>query len=85
MNLTQFDTAWEGIEKGWENGQLAHAYLLQGAPHGTALRFADKLLNLIFDNHPQVATRTHPDLAWIVSASSMPHKTPKPFQPQFGK
>ena len=62
---TQFDTAWEGIEKSWNDGQLAHAYLLQGAPHGAALRFADKLLNLIFDNHPQVATRTHPDIAWL--------------------
>jgi len=62
---TQFDTAWKGIEKSWNNGKLAHAYLLQGAPHGAALRFADKLLNLIFDNHPQVATRTHPDIAWL--------------------
>ena len=61
----QFDTAWEGIEKGWNSGQLAHAYLLQGAPHGAALHFADKLLNLIFDNHPQVATRAHPDIAWL--------------------
>lgn len=62
---TQFDTAWEGIAKGWNSGQMAHAYLLQGAPHGAAGRFADALLNLIFDNHPQVATHTHPDLAWI--------------------
>lgn len=61
----QFNTAWKGIEKGWENGQLAHAYLLQGAPHGAALRFADQLLNLLFDNHPQVAAHTHPDIAWI--------------------
>jgi DNA polymerase-3 subunit delta' len=65
MSSAQFDTAWEGIEKGWASGQLAHAYLLQGAPHGAALRFADKLLNLIYDNHPQVATRAHPDIAWI--------------------
>jgi len=65
MSATQFDTAWEGIEKGWNNGQLAHAYLLQGAPHGAALRFAEKLLNLIFNNHPQVQTRTHPDLIWL--------------------
>lgn len=64
-STSQFDTAWEGIEKGWNDGQLAHAYLLQGAPHGAALRFADKLLNLIFDNHPQVATRAHPDIAWL--------------------
>ncbi len=62
---TQFDTAWEGIETSWNNGQLAHAYLLQGAPHGSALRFAEKLLNLIYDNHPQVQTRTHPDIAWL--------------------
>ena len=61
---TQFDTAWEGIEKGWDNGQLAHAYLLQGAPHGAARRFAEKMLNLIFDHHPQVQTRTHPDIFW---------------------
>ncbi len=61
----QFETAWKGIEKSWNAGQLAHAYLLQGAPHGAALRFADKLLNLIFDNHPQVATRAHPDIAWL--------------------
>lgn len=65
MSSEQFQTAWEGIEKGWNNGQLAHAYLLQGAPHGAAGRFADQMLNLIYDNHPQIQTRTHPDIAWI--------------------
>ena len=65
MSSKQFSSAWEGIEAGWQNGQLAHAYLLQGAPHGAALRFAEKLLNLIFDNHPQVQTRNHPDLHWL--------------------
>ena len=65
MSSNQFQRAWEGIEAGWQNGQLAHAYLLQGAPHGAALRFAEKLLNLIYDNHPQVKTRTHPDMVWI--------------------
>jgi DNA polymerase-3 subunit delta' len=44
---------------------MAHAYLLQGAPHGAALRFTEKLLNLIFNNHPQVKTRAHPDIVWI--------------------
>jgi len=43
---------------------VAHAYLLQGAPHGAALRFTEKLLNLIYENHPQVQTRTHPDIFW---------------------
>jgi len=62
---SQFSTAWEGIEKSWQGGQLAHAYLLQGAPHGAALRFAEQLLNLIFDNHPQIQTRSHPDLHWL--------------------
>ena len=62
---SQFDTAWKGIESGWNGGKLAHAYLLLGAPHGAAGRFADKLLNLIYDNHPQVQHRTHPDIAWI--------------------
>lgn len=62
---TQFDTAWKGIEASWQNGQLAHAYLLQGAPHGAALRFAEQLLHLIFDNHPQVQTHSHPDLIWL--------------------
>ena len=62
---TQFDSAWEGIEKGWNSGQMAHAYLLLGSPHGAAGRFADRLLNLIFNNHPQVATHAHPDIAWI--------------------
>lgn len=65
MSSEQFQKAWEGIEKGWQSGQLAHAYLLQGAPHGAALRFAEQILNLIYDNHPQVATRAHPDIAWI--------------------
>ncbi len=64
MNSNQFNTAWEGIEKSWKNSQLAHAYLLQGAPHGIALRFAEKLLNLIFNHHPQVQTHTHPDIVW---------------------
>jgi DNA polymerase-3 subunit delta' len=62
---SQFSSAWTGIETSWRNGQLAHAYLLQGAPHGAALRFAEKLLNLIFNNHPQVQTRAHPDIVWL--------------------
>jgi DNA polymerase-3 subunit delta' len=62
---SQFSEAWSGIEKGWNNNQLAHAYLLQGAPHGAALRFAENLLNLIFNHHPQVQTRAHPDILWI--------------------
>jgi len=62
---SQFSSAWTGIEASWQNGQLAHAYLLQGAPHGAALRFAEKLLNLIFNNHPQVQTRAHPDIVWL--------------------
>jgi DNA polymerase-3 subunit delta' len=62
---SQFSSAWTGIEASWRNGQLAHAYLLQGAPHGAALRFAEKLLNLIFNNHPQVQSRAHPDIVWI--------------------
>ncbi|MFA6174464.1 MAG: hypothetical protein WC334_08645 [Kiritimatiellales bacterium] len=61
----QFTTAWEGIEKSWQNSQLAHACLLQGAPHGAALRFAEQLLGLIFNHHPQVQTRAHPDIVWI--------------------
>jgi len=65
MSSKQFQSAWKGIEAGWESSQLAHAYLLQGAPHGAALRFAEKLLNLVFDHHPQVQTRNHPDLIWI--------------------
>jgi DNA polymerase III subunit delta' len=65
MSSEQFQQAWDGIEKGWNCGQLAHAYLLQGAPHGAALRFAEQMLNLIYDHHPQVATRAHPDIAWI--------------------
>ena len=39
-SASQFETAWEGIEKSWQAGQLAHAYLLQGSPYGAALRFA---------------------------------------------
>ncbi len=62
---SQFSSAWTGIGKSWQNGQLAHAYLLQGAPHGAALRFAEQLLGLIFNNHPQVKTRAHPDIVWI--------------------
>jgi DNA polymerase-3 subunit delta' len=65
MSSNQFQSAWEGIEASWRSGQLAHAYLLQGAPHGAALRFAEQLLNLIFDHHPQIQTHSHPDLVWI--------------------
>jgi DNA polymerase-3 subunit delta' len=66
MSLSsQFETAWQSVEKCWKEGRPAHAYLVQGAPHGAALRFTEKLLNLVFDNHPQVETRTHPDLMWI--------------------
>ena len=62
---SQFSTAWEGLKKSWLNGQLAHAYLLQGTPHGAALRFAEQMLGLIFNDHPQVKTRAHPDTVWI--------------------
>lgn len=62
---SQFNSAWTGIETSWQNRQLAHAYLLQGAPHGAALRFAENLLNLIFNNHPQVQSRAHPDIVWM--------------------
>ncbi|MFA7256974.1 MAG: hypothetical protein WC047_05310 [Kiritimatiellales bacterium] len=65
MSSNQFSEAWSGIEASWQSGQLAHSYLLQGAPHGAALRFAEKLLNLIFNNHPQVQTRAHPDIMWL--------------------
>lgn len=61
----QFNTAWKGIEKSWQCHQLAHAYLLQGAPHGAALRFAEQVLGLILNNHPQIKTRAHPDIVWI--------------------
>ena len=61
----QFSKAWEGVAKSWQSGQLAHAYLLQGTPHGAALRFAEQMLGLIFNNHPQVKTRAHPDIVWI--------------------
>ena len=64
-SISQFDQSWEGIEIGWSKQQLAHGYLLQGAPHGAALRFTEKLLDLLFDSHPQIQTRTHPDLTWI--------------------
>jgi len=63
MSSQAFDDAWKGIEASWKKGQLAHAYLLQGA--SPALRFAEKLLNLLFDHHPQIQTKTHPDLIWI--------------------
>ena len=62
---SHFNEAWIGIEASWKNGQLAHAYLLQGAPHGAALRFAERLLNLIFNSHPQVQTHAHPDVQWL--------------------
>ena len=65
MSSNQFNEAWSGIEAGWSHGQLAHAYLLQGAAHGAALRFAEKLLDLIFNHHAQIRTRTHPDIIWL--------------------
>jgi DNA polymerase-3 subunit delta' len=65
MSSTQFSEAWSGIQKSWQNGQLAHAILLQGAPHGAALRFTEQMLGLIFNNHIQIKTRTHPDIIWM--------------------
>lgn len=65
MSSASFNETWDGIEAGWRNGRLAHAWILQGAPHGAALRFAEKMLNLIFSSHPQILTRTHPDIIWI--------------------
>jgi len=65
MSTNQFNETWDGIEAGWRSGRLAHAWILQGSPHGAALRFAEKMLGLIFDHHPQILRRTHPDILWI--------------------
>jgi len=65
MGSEQFSTAWEGIEQSWQSGQLAHAYLLVGSPSGNALSFAEKLLKLIFEGDPRIATRNHSDITWI--------------------
>jgi DNA polymerase-3 subunit delta' len=65
MSSNQFNEAWNGIQNSWQNGQLAHALLLQGAPHGAALRFTEQILGLIFNHHIQIKTRTHPDIIWI--------------------
>ncbi len=63
MKSDPFQKARQHIESGWKTGRLAHAYLLQGAPYGAAGRFADDLLDLIFDSHPGVRTGAHPDIA----------------------
>lgn len=59
------DPVWQGIEQGWREGRLAHAWLVQGRPDGIALRFAERMLGLVFNHHPQVVTRSHPDIVWI--------------------
>lgn len=56
---------WQGIEQSLIAGRLAHAWLLQGRPDGDAIRFAERMLDLIFDHHPQVIRRAHPDIVWI--------------------
>lgn len=65
MSSNPVSDTWSGIEAGWRSGRLAHAWLLQGAPHGAALHFAEKMLDLIFDSDPHIRSRTHPDIIWI--------------------
>ena len=40
--------AWAGIRNGFESDRLAHAYVIVGSPRGSALRFAEAFLKLLF-------------------------------------
>jgi DNA polymerase-3 subunit delta' len=71
-----YDEAWEGIRKSFEDGRLAHAYILVGSPRREALSFAESFLKLLFcenDDKPcgqctnchRIDTHNHVDTHWI--------------------
>ena len=68
--------AWEGIQNGYENGRLAHAYVIVGSPRGNALAFAEALLKLLYcegtekpcnecTNCRRIESHKHVDTLWI--------------------
>ncbi|MBA4389270.1 MAG: hypothetical protein C0404_14955 [Verrucomicrobia bacterium] len=73
MNVAE---AFENVRKGVEEGRVAHAYLLIGAPRGEAGELAGKILQLLYcmsNRKPcgackgceDAANHTHPDIFWI--------------------
>ncbi len=74
--MDQYADAWKGIQKGFEDGRLAHAYVIVGSPRGNALEFAEAILKLLYCEAPKkpcnectnchrVASHKHVDTLWI--------------------
>ncbi len=63
---------WEGFERAYQSGRLAHAYILAGAPRGHADAFAGAILRCLYgatdDQHPvarRLEEQAHPDVRWV--------------------
>jgi DNA polymerase-3 subunit delta' len=68
--------AWEGIQKSFESGRLAHAYIIVGSPRGNALEFAEEFLKLLYCEGAEkpcnecmncrlIESHKHVDTLWI--------------------
>lgn len=77
----QYAEAWDGIRKSFEDGRLAHAYVIVGSPRGNALQFAEALLKLLFCEAAEkpcnacsgcrrIDSHKHSDTLWIEPQST---------------
>ena len=68
--------AWEGIRNGYEDGRLAHAYVIVGSPRGNGLQFAESFLKLLLCENAErpcnecaacrrVEEHKHADILWV--------------------
>lgn len=75
-SIDSFAAAFEGLRQSHKAGRLAHAYLFQGSPGGSALALAESFLQLLFCRGPErpcgrcadctkVKKHTHPDVFWL--------------------
>lgn len=72
MNVVdECSVQWKGFCHALEYGRLAHAYVLVGDPRGIGRRFAEAVLELLFeaDGRPELMERlqngAHPDVIWL--------------------
>jgi DNA polymerase-3 subunit delta' len=74
--IDQYAEAWEGIRKSFEDGRLAHAYVIVGSPRGNALQFAESFLKLLYCESAEkpcnacpscrrIESHKHVDTLWI--------------------
>ncbi len=74
--VSEWSGAWEGIRKSYDDGRLAHAYIISGSPRGNGRLFTEALLKLLYctaTDKPcgscsacsRVEQHLHPDVYWL--------------------